>query len=156
MRQIRQVLRLHLEAGLSDTQVGRAVALNKTTVGLARATQQATNVAPNRSLGFGCDRAGNLLSKTNPQAGDLSVSAQTFSNAGRPQHLTDVTIGGIANTLQYDANGSISQYSAASGDKLFTDYDGDRRAVRIRAPMGTMHCPPRAMSTGMTAMAIGS
>ena len=33
MRQIRQVLRLHLEAGLSDTQVGRAVALSKTTVG---------------------------------------------------------------------------------------------------------------------------
>ena len=33
MRQIRQVLRLHLEAGLSYTQVGRAVALSKTTVG---------------------------------------------------------------------------------------------------------------------------
>ena len=33
MRQIRQVLRLHLEADLSDTQVGRAVALSKTMVG---------------------------------------------------------------------------------------------------------------------------
>ena len=33
MRQIRQVLRVHLEAGLSYTQVGRAVALSKTTVG---------------------------------------------------------------------------------------------------------------------------
>ena len=102
MRQIRQVLRRHLEAGLSDTHVGRAVALSKTTVGLARVTQRATNVAPNRTL-VSYDRTGNLLSKTNPQAGDLSVSAQTFSNAGRPQRLTDVTIGGIANTLQYDA-----------------------------------------------------
>ena len=33
MRQIRQVLRLHLEADLSDTQVGRAVAVSKKTVG---------------------------------------------------------------------------------------------------------------------------
>ena len=86
---------------------------------------------PSRTLGFGYDRAGNLTSKTNPQAGDLSVTAQAFTNTGRPQRLTDVTIGGIANNLQYDANGSISQYSAASGDKLFIDYDGDRRAVRI-------------------------
>ena len=33
MRQLRQVLRLHLEAGLSYAQVGRAVALSKSTVG---------------------------------------------------------------------------------------------------------------------------
>ncbi len=41
MRQIRQVLRLHLEAGLTYAQVGRALALPKSTVGkfalLARA-----------------------------------------------------------------------------------------------------------------------
>ena len=98
---------------------------------LARVTQQSTNVAPNRTLGFGYDRAGNLTSKTNPQAGDLSVTGQAFASTGRPQRLTDVTIGGIANNLQYDANGSISQYAATSGDKLFIAYDGDRRAVRV-------------------------
>ena len=41
MRQIRQVLRLHLEAGLTYAQVGRALGMPKSTVGkfalLARA-----------------------------------------------------------------------------------------------------------------------
>ena len=97
----------------------------------ARLTAQATNTAPGRTLGFTYDKHGNLTSKSNPLAGDLTVTGQTFGSAGRPQRLTSVSIGGIANTLSYDNLGSITQYAAASGDSLFLAYDGDNRVTKI-------------------------
>ena len=83
------------------------------------------------SLTLGSDNAGNLTNRSSALAGDLSTNGQAFTSTGRPRRMTNVNVGGITNTLSYDQNGSVIQYTAARGVNLFVDCDGDRRVVRV-------------------------
>jgi YD repeat-containing protein len=96
-----------------------------------RLTSQATTVGAARTLTFGYDLYGNLTTKTSSQAGDLNATAYGYGAGGKPHRLAAATIGGIANTLSYDANGSITTYDAASGNDTFLSYDGQNHVTTI-------------------------
>jgi YD repeat-containing protein len=98
---------------------------------LERLTVQTTTVGASRTLNFGYDAYGNLTSKTSTVTNDLGVTGYSYGTSGKPHRLTGVTIGGIANTLTYDANGSITRYDAAAGDDTDLVYDGRNNVTAI-------------------------
>ncbi|MEQ8991776.1 MAG: RHS repeat-associated core domain-containing protein, partial [Pseudomonadales bacterium] len=98
---------------------------------LERLTSQATSVGASRTLSFAYSSWGNLTGKTSNVGADLDVTGYTYATAGKPHRLTAVTIGGVSNTLSYDANGNTTTYDAASGNDTFLAYDGQNRVTRI-------------------------
>ena len=98
---------------------------------LSRVTRQATTGGATRTLDFDYDDHGNLESKTSSATGDLDATAYTYGTSGKPHRLTQVTLGGVATTLSYDANGNITGYDAATGDDTAVVYDGQNRVTSI-------------------------
>jgi YD repeat-containing protein len=98
---------------------------------LERMTAQTTSGAVSRTLDFGYSGIGNLTGKTSNVSGDLNVTGFSYAVSGKPQRLGGVTIGGIATTLVYDANGNIARYDAASGDDTFLVYDARNNVTAI-------------------------
>jgi YD repeat-containing protein len=97
---------------------------------MERVTRQATTVGASRTLDFAYDKPGNLTSKLSNVGADLDVTGYTYGTAGKPHRLTTVTIGGVANTLGYDANGNVVRYQK-TGDWTWLDYDGQNNVTRI-------------------------
>lgn len=93
--------------------------------------QAASTASSGRDLSFTYDDHGNLKSKTSDIAGDLDVTGYTYSTPSQPHRLSSVSVGGVSNTLVYDAVGNITRYNAASGDDTFVDYTNAERVQRI-------------------------
>jgi RHS repeat-associated protein len=110
---------------------------------MERVTRQATTVGASRTLDFAYDKPGNLTSKLSNVGADLDVTGYTYGTAGKPHRLTTVTIGGVANTLGYDANGNVVRYQK-TGDWTWLDYDGQNNVTRITVGTSTDTPTPTA------------
>jgi RHS repeat-associated protein len=102
--------------------------------GWERLKSQATTGAAARTLAFDFDKLGNLLNKVTSVGAvsqDNQATNYNYADTARPHRLTSVNIKGITSQLNYDANGNIERYDAASGDDAFIDYDGQNRVARI-------------------------
>ncbi len=79
---------------------------------------------------------GNILSKTasnslgNKETNVTGYQYGTTTNAG-PNAVSDVNIDGVANTLYYNKNGSITHYDAATGPDKFVDWTARGKPWRI-------------------------
>ena len=100
---------------------------------LDRLTSAASNLpsATNRTKSYDYDDFGNLTTKTSSRAADLDATNYAYATSTKPHRLTSVTIEGVSNTLDYDLNGNVTEYDAASGDDTFIDYDPANRATKI-------------------------
>jgi RHS repeat-associated protein len=100
---------------------------------LERLTAQTTTGGANRTLDFHYDAYGNFntAGKTSDVTNDLDVTGYAYGTTGKPHRLTSVSIGGVANTLTYDDNGSITKYDATTGDDIDLVYDGQNNVTSI-------------------------
>ena len=65
---------------------------------------------------------GNIESKTSSDGSD-NISGYQYGNNAGPHAVSAVNINGIAHTLNYNANGAITHYHAASGDDRYIELD---------------------------------
>lgn len=106
--------------------------------------ESASTAATSRDLTYTYDDHGNLLSKLSDISGDLDVSSYSYPTASKPHQLSTVNIGGISNTLTYNALGSITRYDAASGDDTYIGYDDANRVTKITVGSSATDTTPTA------------
>ncbi|MBB3062446.1 RHS repeat-associated core domain-containing protein [Microbulbifer rhizosphaerae] len=101
--------------------------------GLNRLKDATMTIGGSRKLSTLYDKLGNITSKTSNQAGDTDVTGYQygeFGNAG-PNAVSNVNINGMAHSLQYDLNGAIERYDAASGDDKWITWNARQLATEI-------------------------
>jgi RHS repeat-associated protein len=98
---------------------------------LERVTQQATTGGATRTLSFSYDLHGNVTSKTSTVGGDLNATGFSYTVSGKPHRLASVTLGGVSNTLTYDANGNTIRYTPSSGHSTYLSYDAQNNVTQI-------------------------
>ncbi len=112
--------------------------------GLNRLDVASTSGAASRTLGFDYDGFGNLTTKTSSVPGDLEVTGYAYGAAGAPHRLTGATLGGVATSFSYDANGNVTRYDRATGDDTFIAYDARNRATTITVGTSAETATPSA------------
>jgi RHS repeat-associated protein len=96
-----------------------------------RVTRQATSGGAARMLDFSYAANGNLTGRSSATPGDALARDFVHGNPAQPYRLTGVTLGGVANTLAYDANGNVVRYSPSSGPSTWLRYDARNNVTRI-------------------------
>lgn len=82
-----------------------------------------------RERNFSYDIYGNLKANSSDVAGDADVFSYSYDSA-KIHRLNTVKIRGVLNTLSYDNNGNIEQYTAA-GDNTYIKYDALNRVTEV-------------------------
>jgi YD repeat-containing protein len=111
---------------------------------LERVTQQATTGGASRTLTFGYDLHGNIVSKTSSVSGDQNASGYAYDVTGTPHRLASVAIDGVTHTLSYDANGNTTVYTPTSGPGTFLKYDPQNNVVQITVGTSAETATPQA------------
>ena len=112
------------------------------------ATKLGGSTSASRTLDYAYDTNGNLTSKTSDVSGDKSVTATMYGQgAAGPHALTRATVGGVAHTFHYDAQGHLEHDDAASGDDRFIEWDGRGLAVKVTVGTAKDAAKPKARET---------
>lgn len=89
---------------------------------------------------------GNILSKLSSVATDPESTSYSYGGTANTSAyaVSAVTIKGIQNTLHYDANGSITQYNAATGDDRFISWSARNLPTNITLGASVNDAAPTA------------
>lgn len=89
---------------------------------------------------------GNITSKLSSVATDPETTGYTYGGTTNASAyaVSSVTIKGIQNTLHYDANGSITEYDAASGDDRFITWSARNKPTKITLGTSANDAAPTA------------
>ncbi|WP_444886553.1 DUF4225 domain-containing protein [Microbulbifer sp. JMSA008] len=86
-----------------------------------------------RSLNTLFDSLGNIVSKSATGATGNQVTGYQYgqSNNAGPNAVSQATINGVVNNLNYDENGSLTHYDAAEGDDKWITWNARQQAQEI-------------------------
>lgn len=104
---------------------------------LKRLTSATTNNATARTLSYGYDALGNMLSKTSNVQTDTNLTGYTYG-ASKPNAVTNVTIGSDSMALNYDAVGNVTSITSPTADDRTFSYNAHNLVTSIDVNAGSV------------------